>query len=326
MSKDRFDTSITYLRSLNRELADQVSRLIVNPTPIDAELSLRNAGYYREGSKDQHKAVRALLLCMMAYFRPPHIADNKCGAAQLTAARSRLRPQTKDQIDAEIMEYVQIPGLSRTDLVNATARVNQVVGSVDTFTRRRTDTNVSSNPVCYHGVSTWLFSAGFVSKRWLGKEGSLLTGYTANTYLGLGDEVPPDQWDAIPPGYIFNIHKKNDPTTCHWGVTLANGKAVGCNNTGESVGKGLTYDPGGRSQYGIFAFKEICSVLNVDRRYRKGRYVRTDNGLPFTDSVNDRIDVGIPGMARYEETDDPSGINIVVRRIDPVAMASSLYY
>jgi len=130
-------------------------------------------------------------------------------------------------------------------------------------------------------------------------------------------------WGAIPPGYIFNIHKKGDPTTCHWGVTLDNGRAVGRNNTGESVEGGLTYEAGGRSQYGIFAFRDICRVLNVDRRYRIGRQVKVSDGT--ASSRAEQWTMSVPGMTRYEERDDPSGINIVVRRIDPVAMARTLY-
>jgi hypothetical protein len=86
----------------------------------------------------------------------------------------------------------------------------------------------------------------------------------------------------------------------------------------------LTYEAGGRSQYDIFAFRDICRVLNVDRRYRIGSQVKVSEGTPVTRA--EQWMMSVPGMTRYEERDDASGINIVVRLIDPVAMARTLYY
>ena len=137
--------------------------------------------------------------------------------------------------------------------------------------RRRTDVNVGSSPICYDGVFNWLFAAGFIPRRWLG--GVNVHAATIHENIGDGQIVSPSEWGKIERGWIWNIHKKTSRDTCHWGVSLGEGRAAGCNNTGQ--GK-VDYEDVGPDAYGVFDFVQLCSKItdesfNIDiygqRRY-----------------------------------------------------------
>jgi hypothetical protein len=295
---ERFNEGILYLSGVDVQLSDDVARKITNKTLAGQEISLSGAGYATSGTPEQHAAVRAYLLCLIAYLRAPHAHQINTTRADLDRVRTNLRGKSVQQINQQILLFTRKPGATVTDLVKAATRINKATGVVDVLARTREDDNVGANPVCYNGVKTWLFAAGFVSKRWLAKEGQTLDGNCANRYLGDGLEVPQDQWDTIPQGWMWNIHKKNDRTTCHWGVSLGNNKAVACNNTDGSVGPDkslilLKYDDNSNSAYGKFEFSNICEVCNWNVKYQ-----------------------GAGGV------NDPSGTNIVVRKIDPTTVMS----
>jgi hypothetical protein len=193
---------------------------------------------------------------------------------------------------------------------------------VTEYSRTRADTNVGTGPVCYNGTSTWLFAAGFVSRRWLAKEGSEMLDRTARLYLGEGALIGGrDQWDNIPRGHIFHIHKNGDQNTCHWGVSLGNGRAAACNNTAQApqrnqdgskvrqptttgrpglpIETNLHFEGTGSPTYGVFQMDELCDILNRTSKYMVGTLDKTD---PTAD---------------YVESNHPSGCNIVVRHVDP---------
>lgn len=291
--QERFNEAVLYLSGLNVRLADDISHTITNKLQAGQQISLGGAGYWNTGTPEQHQAVRAYLLCVIAYLRPPHAHQIHTTQADLDRLRTNLKRKSVGQVNQEILYFVRKDAPTLLDLANAALHVNKPTGVVEVLTRDRADDNVGANPVCYNGVKTWLFAAGFVSKRWLAKEGQQLDGNCANRYLGDGVELRPDEWDSIPEGYMWNIHKKNDKTTCHWGVSLGNDKAVACNNTDGSLAPGgklviLNYEPGTNSAYGKFKFTDICTVCNWNVKYQ-----------------------GKGGA------NDPSGYNIVVRKIDP---------
>jgi len=300
--QQRYDQSIAHLKKLNAALGlDADSKASSKATAFGQEISLGGAGYWKSGSDEQHVAVRAYLLCLIIYFRTPHAKFDFATKAALDDVRARCLGKSLEWVNREILYFAKAPAPQLQDLVDAAQRISEVNGSVYFLARTRDDKNVSSNPVCYHGVTTWLFGAGLVSKQWCAKEGMTLDGNNANNYLGDGLIVDPANWDKIPAGYVWNIHKKNDKSTCHWGVSLGNNKAVACNNTDESPGGiKLKYDVGGTSQYGKFPFYNpgerngICDVLNKNAKYQ------------------------------FAGKDDPSGINIVVRQINP--MTEAAYY
>lgn len=295
---ERFKEAILYLSGVDLQLSDDVSRKIANKTLAGQEISLGGAGYWHSGTPEQHAAVRAYLLCLIAYLRAPHAHQINTTGADLDRVRTNLRGRSVQQVNQQIRLFTRKPGASLGDLVDAANRISKPIGAVDVLARTREDDNVGANPVCYNGVKTWLFAAGFVSKRWLAKEGQTLDGNCANRFLGDGQVVAQHEWDSIPRGYMWNIHKKNDPTTCHWGVSLGNNVAVACNNTDGSVGPDkalvmLKYEPNTNTAYGKFEFTNICEVCNWNVKYQ-----------------------GAGGV------NDPSGINIVVRKIDPMTVMS----
>lgn len=306
----RIDDSLSYIRKIGcDELAEDIASILTGYFKRRAtgnELSLgsrdddKNDPQYAGNTELRH-AVRAYLLCLAVYFRTPHARFDFATPEVLDQTKENCAGKSLDWINREIRYFVKDPAAQLHDLVDAAQRISDVEGVVYFLNRTRDDTNVSANPVCYHGVSTWLFGAGFVSKRWCAKEGMILDGNNANDYLGQGLLVEQDNWDKIPAGYVWNIHKKNDKTTCHWGVSLGNNKAAACNNTDQSPGNiRLAYEAGGTSQYGIFPFYDprhqngICDVLNKNAKYQ------------------------------FAGQDHPSGVNIVVRQINP--LTEDVYY
>ena len=293
-NQQRYDGALAHIRNIDNTLANDIDgRLGAHKATVGGDISLGGEKYWKHGTAAQHYAVRALLLCHIAYFRPPHAGFDYATATALTDIKRNCLHSPQSAIDGEIEYFVPMAGASLNDLAAAAEHVKDVTGMVNNFTRTRDDTNVSLNPVCYHGVVSWLFAAGFISKRWLAKEGNTLTAYTANNYLGDGSVVPQSAWGAIPRGYLWNIHRVGDPSTCHWGVSLGGDVSVACNNTDSSPTATLNYIEG-NTQYGKFKFSEICTVLNGTDKYG------------------------------HKGTGAPMGVNIVVRQIDPTAMGS--YY
>ena len=290
--QERYNESIAYLKTVDIALANEIDGKLRTQPRVGGEISLSKAGYWNTGSDGQHAAVRALLLCHIAYFRPPHAGVDYASTIALNGIKADCKRKSEQQVKDDILCFTSSPASSHESLAKASETAHDLSGVVDNFRRTRKDTNVSPTPVCYHGVVTWLFLAGFISKRWLAKEGNTLTAYTANKYLGDGTDVPSDQWDSIPRGYLWNIQRKGDPFTCHWGVSLGNNKAAACNNTDESPGLKLVYE-NGNTFYGVFPFSDICRVLNVNSKYGY-------------------------------DPNKPGDMNLVVKKIDPTAITT--YY
>ncbi len=287
-NQQRYAEALAHIKKVNNGLATDVGNKVGgNSLTAGGDISLGGAGYWHSGTPEQHTAVRALLLCHVAYYRPPHSNQDFASVSNLTGIRTRMLGKTVQQVGDEIKLF--LPGTNRTlnGLATAAQTVTQTTGVVDHFVRTRTDRNVSSSPVCYHGVVSWLFASGFVSKRWLAREANTLNAYSANRYLGAGEVVSPEEWDSVPQGYIWNIHRVNDPTTCHWGVSLGNDVSAACNNTDESPRRKLKYISGD-TRYGTFKLSEICSVLNRNTKYGA------------------------------QDDDDRFKINLVLRKINPL--------
>ncbi len=295
---ERYTQALDCLKAIDTDLAADVDAKIgARATAVGAKLSLAGAGYWRAGSAAQHTAVRALTLCHIAYFTPPHADKDYANDAALDSTRVRCHGRPLRQIEEEIRLYLRLPNPTLDDLADAATRVNEVVGVMERMFRKRTDTNVSSNPICYDGVVSWLFTAGFISKRWLAREALKMKAAKANKYLGDGVIVDEDDWGSIPRGYVWNVHRVGDKETCHWGVSLGDGKAVACNNTDVSLTKTLAYinDEGARpgdTKYGKFLLADMCEVLNGHFKYG------------------------------HEGTGKPTKMNIVLRKINPLHVQS----
>lgn len=264
-NEGRFNETMAYLRGVSDDLANDVAGKVTDKAKTGKELSLEGAGFWKSGNSNQHAAVRAYLLCLIVYFRPPH-ADADWATAAIGPERRRLRGKAENRVKEEILDFMPDPNASLVGLAETAERVNRVGQAFYAPTRSRNDDDLPQNPICYDGVKAWLFGAGFVSKRWLAKKGSL-TAYNSEN-IGTGLVVPENDWDKIPLGYIWNIQKRGDKSTQHWGVSLGNDMAVACNNTDESPKAKLLYEPGGKSRYGKFHFSNICEVLNTHEKYR----------------------------------------------------------
>ncbi len=278
--QQRYDETITFLKGFNKALGDEVDHLITDKAKAGKDISLEGGGYWYSGSDDQHKAVRSYLLCLVAYYRPPYGTRDDATYA-IGLEKTRLHGKSLNQVKEEILYFLPVPHPTLEDVVKAAKSIDKLNGSIYGPIRTRKDDMLGPNPICYDGVAAWLYAAGFVSKRWFAKSGGI-NANNANRYIGTGQEVQPADWDKIPAGHIWNIHKKNDPTTCHWGVSLGNGKAAATNNTAESPAGKVNFEAGGGSKYGRFVFKEICDVLNKDTRYRLAGGQDHSSGINIT--------------------------------------------
>lgn len=289
--QQRYDEALQYLKRIDTALGNEVSGKVAGrAAAVGQEISLGGAGYWRSGSEAQHTAVRALLLLQITYFRPPHCRAMLANASVLDATRRTFQGKHEALVRDEILDYIRPANRSLYGLAQAALHANQPMGSLDPVTLKRTDRQLGANPICYNGLTLWLFAGGFVSKRWLAGPGNKIDANNADQAFGTGVVVPPHQWDSIPMGHIWTIQRKSDPTTCHWGLSLGDGLAAASNNTPGSPFLMLDIRPGGDSKCGTFAFEQMCAVLNSDFKY---------------------------GHASKEPPSAPDA-NIVVKKIDPV--------
>ena len=319
----RFTKALNCLTNLSANLGHDVAAKTATWTADQKDmLSLSGSTAWREGSDDQHIAVRALLLCTIIYYRQPHAAMQLADDTALIGIRDKMLGKTKTFIEGEIRLYERAPAPTKDALAAAAVAVCNATGNVTGYLRTRADTNLGTGPVCYNGTSTWLFAAGFVSRRWLAKQGSQMLDTTARLYLGEGALIGGrNQWDNIPRGHIFHVHKTGDQNTCHWGVSLGAGRAVACNNTaqapkrnkdgskmrhpsttnkpGRPVETDLKFEGTSNATYGVFQMAELCDILNRTSKYMVGTL--------------DKDDIS----ADWVESNHSSGCNIVVRHVDP---------
>lgn len=270
-NQERYDQALAYVKTIDATLCTDVdAQAGANSETVGGELSLEGKGYWYHGSS-RNMALRALLLCHIAYFRPPHGAKLLATNEEIEQMKRDNHGLSKDAIDERIREFLIDNGASLEDLVDAAERVNDLSGNVDYLKRTRSDTHVGSAPICYDGVLNWLFTAGFVSKKYLAKEATDMHATRSNLYIGQGTPVTRTNWSRIPRGYIWNIQRKNDPSTCHWGISVGGGKSLACNNAGGSPSQGiLEMTPpatGGGMSYGKFKMEDLCLVLNSDLKY-----------------------------------------------------------
>lgn len=281
----RYDQALAHVKGINLALGTDINTKVgVNAAAVGAELSLKGKGYWSHGD-NRNMALRALLLCHIAYFRPPHGSTNVATFEAVDAMKRDCHGKSLNDLNAKIREFLIDDNASLNGLVNASNRVSVLSGTVDYFKRSRTDTNIGKSPICYDGVVNWLFTAGFVSKKYLAKEALDMHATRSNLYIGQGQPVTRQNWNQIPLGYIWNIQRKGDPSTCHWGLSLGNGRAVACNNTAGSPFYGLVNlqppAPAGMA-YGKFDLEELCLVLNSDLKYGH----RGGKTAPASDDVN----------------------------------------
>lgn len=306
--QERYDQAHNYLKTVDVGLATDVhSKLAGRAVAVGAEISLGGAGYWKSGSSAQHTAVRALLLCQIAYFRPPHCRADLATTIELNKTRTEFLGKPQIQVNDEIKTYCRLSNRTLKSIADAARTADQPGGNLDFLRIKRTERNLGMNIICYNGVTVWLYVSGFVSKRWLAGPGNKIDANNADTAFGASQVVPVDKWHTIPEGYLWSVQRKGDPTTCHWGVSLGNNLAAATNNTPGSLAMTLKFKSGG-GLYGTFNFVEICTMLNSTVKY--------GNSITIEDPINGRM--------QQEAKDMPSSPdkNIVVKMLNPMTSAA----
>ena len=256
--KDRYNDSIDYLKSFNQALGAHVDRTIrAKGTPLNTigdGISLSGQTMYAMfGDKPVGRAVRALLLCHRAYLGQNWARGTGAQGAGVPAsyslgngdklAKDKYLRKAETVARSALGAYVALnPG------VTAVADAAELVGNgtspahppYETLTRE--PNNFPSGQVCFNCVYWWLFKSGFVSLRWILRQGFRLGAENANSLLGDGTAVNLDlefKAPLIPRGMVINWRgdQPDSEGICHWAVSLGDGNAIGANNS-----------PGGRCQ------------------------------------------------------------------------------
>lgn len=264
----RYQQALGHIHTLDNALSLEIDQILgVHAQQVGAEISLGGAGYWHSGSQAQHTAVRALMLAQIAFFRPPYAPADYASTWRLNRTRTTCLGLAIGQVNQLILEYVRAAGFTLHQLVTAAERDPSLTGAFDPVECNRSNPQIGTTPICYHGVASWLFSAGFVSRKWLASRYQRIIAQTANNILGDGPQIVEANWDTIPAGYVWNIHRVGDKTTCHWGISLGNGRAVACNNTDEGRLNYLPSNPPGHNWYGKFMLRDLCDILNLTHKY-----------------------------------------------------------
>ena len=87
------------------------------------------------------------------------------------------------------------------------------------------------------------------------------------------------------------------------GVSLGNGRAVGCNNTGQGR---VTHENDGTDGYGVFKCFGLCDILEPTEKYR---------------GINRKVEEDVEGKVKAASGDSPKprGSFIVVCKYSPLA-------
>lgn len=258
---------------------------------LGGKLSIEGQGLRLIGTDAQHQAVKALVLCELAFNTKPHIPDKdiqgmsiaEISDTDISTTKRNFLVKTKSSVDEEIRHYMLASDRSYQKLCDAARRVrNAGTESIPLWRKKRSENYFSDGAfvICYDGVKMWLFAAGMVSRRWLSSVGITLDANTSKAVFGQGTAVPPSQWDSIEPGFFWSIEKKRadtsiDTKTCHWGLSLGGGLVVATNNTYATAGPNreliqlqFVDQEGPGNTWGISRFKELCNILNRDFKYR----------------------------------------------------------
>ena len=127
---ERFDDTLKYVdEKVSASLALHIKSLIPK-AEIDtfgAQLSLSKMGYWNKGTKDQHRAVRALLLCHKTYLTD-RWAENQLGNKfnynlYPTQAQTLFREKSEDGVKKAIQAYVKLDNPPIASIAAAAAQI-----------------------------------------------------------------------------------------------------------------------------------------------------------------------------------------------------------
>jgi hypothetical protein len=284
-SLERYTESIDYIRTkIDIPLATKLTAETAGKKKtLGRAISLRWGGFKNVGTKDHHKALRALLLCQQHFLKPPQCPTDRAGNGKVTKANFKLKSEA--QIQDAIRAYTRSPDVTPEQFAQTALAKIEPGGGFDPLARTRNDTGMGGVANCYGAVKYWLFMSGCCSLAWYFKDGSRINAYTVNEIIGNGVLYAEDKIDTIPRGYIFNLQDSKALDVCHWGVSLGNGWAAASNTTPGAMGpKGALFVNfrKGNAAYGEFLLKEALEVCKL--KYDSG--VVTIKALDPTRSQN----------------------------------------
>jgi len=288
--KERYDNSLEYLKTVDVALAAHVDRTIVgSKEKIGEGISLAGHKMYAMfGNTSVGRAVRALLLCHRAYLGHNWAmgTGNKGAGVPQDYFRADGDRLTKDKYlgksEAVVRDAIKAYlSATPTPATSTNADAAELVGNgnspahppYETLTRE--PTNFPSGQVCFNCVYWWLYKSGFVSLRWILRDGFKLGAENANQLLGDGTTLQLDsefRAPAIPRGMVINWRgdQPDSRDICHWAVSLGNGNAIGANNSpgGRFNGKDVivTFVSGGTA-FGVFDINVMNKIYMGDKTY-----------------------------------------------------------
>jgi hypothetical protein len=236
-------------------------------------ISLSGASYWRHGSKDQHRAVRALLLCQKVFLNPPYAKDQLGQPFTYYGDAGEVKTLYLKQTEAVVQNalkcYAPKATANRQDLIDAASDQRADNSNLDFMTLTREIDPFPRMQICFDAVRMWLFKSGFVSIAWLANRGTQMVAQTANDMLGNGVKVTLNDLATFPAGYMFNFHRKGDKAVCHWGISLGGGWGVAA-NTSSTAGSGtdrkdvnFQWGDGVYGKFRLIESYEVCA-----RKYR----------------------------------------------------------
>jgi len=250
----RVDESIDYIKkNISPILATKFNG--INKEVAGKQISLKGHHYMPIGWGDQHKAVRALLLCHQHFLDVYAFPD---------LAKTFYKSKPKKEIDKYISAFVKQTPTAEMLAQKAEGYIlNQA--KLDYHNRKREDSQISGSAiVCYTGVMLWLFQAGFLTLK--GFKNNQVNVNNCNQILGNGIRWDIEKINQIPRGHIWNF-QGGSKSVCHWGVSLGNGRAAGTNNTISETVDGrkvsVKFEGSGGMVYGKFDLKSQFDVLKV---------------------------------------------------------------
>lgn len=271
---ERYTQALDYIRrNIDPALATRVGQKgDARKQALGKAISLAGGGFWHGGTPGQHMALRALLLCQQVFLRPPESSTDYVGDGGKT--RTYFKPKSEEQVREAVRSYTRKTNVSREEFAQTALKITNTTGSFDAFSRTRSDTSFGGTTNCYGAVKIWLFNSGCCSLPWCLKEGSDLTAYTVNRIIGDGQVIPEEDVATIPKGHVFNIHDREDPNICHWGVSLGDGWAAASNTTPAAVGPDgpvMVKFRSGNTAYGEFTLASAVEVCKL--KYTSGRVV-----------------------------------------------------
>lgn len=273
---DRYDATLDYInRFVHTGLVEVIKRAAqqanLTPESLGGLLSLKGHGYGNNllgqgGTQDQHRAVRALLLCQRLFLQGPY-AKNKENQdfnynAKPDLPKTHFKGKTEFEVKKAINCYMTLPSPSCGDLAKAAESMDSTNDPVPFETLTRDSNPFPLTLICFDALRYWLFRAGFTSMRWLSSTSPDLTAQRANDTLGYGTVVQPENIDTIPRGYIWNFHDPRAKAVCHWGVSLGGGVAAAANTTPGAGKSEIVKFRSGNMSYGKFKLRasyEVCT-------------------------------------------------------------------